>query len=55
MAAPGGVGGEVESEAGGGTVVVGDEGGEARGGTPAVTEEVGFGGENGVRFAFVLG
>ncbi len=55
VAAPGGVGGEVEGEAYGVGVELGDDGGEAGSGTPTVAEEVGFGGDYGIRGAFVGG
>jgi hypothetical protein len=61
VAAPGGVAGEVEGEADGGGEggsllgPVGDERSEARSGAEAVAEEVGFGGDDGVGFAFVEG
>jgi 3-deoxy-D-manno-octulosonic-acid transferase len=55
MTTPGGVGGEVEGKAGGRAVVIGDDGGEASGVTPAVAQQVGFGGEDGVGLAFKLG
>ncbi len=55
VAAPGGVGGEVEREAGGGAVVLGDDRGEARRRSPAVAEQVGFGRKDGMGLAFILG
>jgi len=55
VAAPGGVAGEEEREAGGRAVDVGNEGAEARGGAEAVAEEIGFGGDDGLGFALVEG
>jgi len=55
VTAPGGVGGEVKRKAGRRAVVVGDDGGEADGLSPAIAQQVGFGGEDGVGLAFKLG
>ncbi len=55
VAEPGGVAGEVESEAGGLAAKLCDEAGEAWLWAEAVAEEVGFGGYDGVGFALVEG
>ena len=55
VAAPGGVGGEVEGEAGWSAVVFGDDGGEAGGRSPTIAEEVGFSGDDGVWLALEVG
>ena len=55
MAAPGGVAGEVEGKAGGLVFAIGDKGGKARRGSPAVAKQVGFGGDDGVRSSLVGG
>ena len=55
VAAPGGVAGEEEREAGGRAVDVGNEGAEARGGAEAVAEEIGFGSDDGLGLALVEG
>ncbi len=55
VSAPGGVAGEVEGEAYGLVVQLGDDRFEAGSGAEAVAEEVGFGGEDCVGFALVDG
>lgn len=55
MAAPGGIGGEVEGEAGRDSVVVGNDGGESGRLSPAVAQKVGLGGDDRIGFAFKLG
>ncbi len=55
VAAPGAVAGEEEGEAGGSSVKVSDYATEAWNRTEAVAEQVGFGGEDSIRFALVQG
>lgn len=55
VAAPGGIEGEVEGEGGGLVVPLGDEAGEDFLRAETVAEEVGFGGDDGVRLALVGG
>ena len=55
VAAPGAVAGEEQGKAGRDAVKVGDHATEAWDRAEAVAEEVGFGGEHGVRFALVEG
>ncbi len=53
VAAPGAVAGEEEREAGGSLILLGEDASEAGCGAEAVAEQVGFRGENGIRFALV--